>query len=421
MSKEVSDVINELSGGESIESFDDMEVKTLEDAKVEEGGKKPESDEEDTFENGYYEDKTKQTDMLDEEEDGEPKQEEKKEDKKEDDKDDKPSEKEPESKEEEPKKDEEKPSFKPIKVKQGDKTVDLDPNATVKVKVNGKNEIVTIDELRQNYSGEKAWSEKIETANEKLHIAEEKLSAFQEEKAQIAQELEQVSKLLDKEDGDPLEALYYLLDITGRDANTYSKKVFDFMEEKVQEMSEMDDVEKELYWTNQKLKAIENNQAAKAKQQEESQAEMEALARVDKLRESHGVSEEDFVQAFDELSELGYGDDEITPEMVVGYHAIKPHYDKATELCSQFEDDLGDDDMSDLVHETAITLKAYPNISEEEAITISAKKLGFEVDSVDDIIEELNDGVNEEVKNSPKLKYKDKGEDHIESFDDFEY
>lgn len=312
---------------------------------------------------------------------------------------------------------------KTVKIKNGDESIDIPLDATIKVKVKGKNEFVTIDELRADYSGKKAWTQEIEQAKEKTQVAEFKLQKFKEEKTQIASQLEHIAGMLDKEDGDPLEALYYLLDFTGRDVNNYTKRVFDFMEEKVQAMSEMDEVEKELYWTKRKLEANNNNQSAKAERLKQEQAQAELVAKVDKLRESSGVSVQQYVDAHKELVEMGLESESITPEQIVRYSVLKPFAERAEKVAQQFEEDLGDDEMISLITETTSVIQKRPKISDEEALTIAAKMLGYEVETVDDDIEKLNDklsgqNLNPNGKKNMKVGSNDDPK-HIESFDDF--
>ena len=376
----------------------------------------PENPEDDTFDNGYYPEKKEEVDpdsqvkAMEDQEDEKPDPEVKKEEVKVE-----------EKPEEEVKEEKETPKGKLLKFKDGEDTVDISPEATIKVKVKGKNEFVTLEDLKADYSGNAAWSEKIAEANQKMEESEQTASVFKEEKQELVGHLEKIAGMLDKESGDPMEALYYLLDMTGRDSNTYSKRVFDFMEEQVQTMSEMDDVEKELYWTKRKLDGLNSNQAAKAETAKSEQTRTELIQKVDRLRESQGVSEEQYVQAHKEMTKNGH--ENITPEMVVNYNVMKPHVEKALDLTEQFEEDLGDADMDALVHETALTLRSYPKISDHDAVSISAKKLGFDVETLDDDINELNDKVGNSryVKNDPVKKAGRKLEENeVESFDDFD-
>ena len=149
--------------------------------------------------------KNDQTKKLDEEE----VKDEKKEDEKE-------PEKEPEKEEEkEPEKEEvkdEKPAGKTIRMKDGDKATDISLEATVPVKIKGKKEFVSIQELRENFSGKQAWTEEIETAKTAQKDAEHLTQRTVAERQEIMGHLSKISEMMDADDFDPIKPLAYLVE-----------------------------------------------------------------------------------------------------------------------------------------------------------------------------------------------------------------
>lgn len=423
-----------------IESFDDGKVVELDQTQGQPSVTQQDiaaDPSKDTFENSVYQDKVKdtpqkekvdkdnQTAMLEDEDGSQDTKEEGKEEKPEDSaKDEKPEDdgKEKEAQNEEASK--EKPSGKTLRLKDGDKSLDISPEATVKVKVKGKNEFVTIEELKSDYSGRKAWSEEISAAKEKQENAEYQTQKLQEEKGVLIGHLEKIAQMIDDPEKNPLEAFNYLLDITGRDVQTYNKRVFDFMESQIDEMSHMDDVEKELYWTKKKMEAINSNQAAKAESLKQEEAHRELIARVDRLRESQGVSEAQYVEAHGELVKLGLDANQITPEQVVEYSIVKPFVERAESLVEPYMEELGDTEIDNLITEVSSILRKRPDISDEDALSIAARMMGYEMEDVDDHINNLNDKVSEtpQASSDDGRKYKASSDPkHIESFDDYDY
>lgn len=394
------------TGGDSdLDTFDNMEpVEIPKDNKSGDEGK------------GFSD---KQTDQLDEEED---KKEEEKEEKKEEDK-------EPETKqEEEPKKEEPKqPKGKTIRVKGEDgEAKDIELDSTVKIKVDGKNEIVSIKELRDNYSGKVAWENKFSEIQEEKRTLESEIKDYKQDKEQIVGHLTEISKMLDDQEKNPLDVLHYLVDMTGRDPLDYSKKVMSFLAEEVRNLDSMDDVERDLYWKNKELDAIRNNQAAKEERESKLSAQREKAQKLNQLRESQGVTEEEFVKSHSELKSLGYSEDEITPEAIVKYAVMKPKFEIAENLVKDYEDDLSDDQIEQLISTVADTLKIYPRISQQKALEVSIEQLGWEYEMEEDF-KELNEKAGPQPKESKKsfgsYRYgqKPSNDDHVESFDDFNY
>jgi len=314
----------------------------------------------------------------------------------------------------------EKPKGKTLRVKDSEgKVHEIDAESTVKVKVKGKNEFVSIEELKSNYSGEKAWSTEIESAKEKTKEAESKLESFQAEKAVIVSNLEKIATMLDDEESSPLEALNFLVDFTGRDPLAFNKRVMDYLSGEVRTLDGMDDVERELYWKNKEVESFKNNQAAKADEIKTTKADEERRSQIDQLRESQGVSEQQFMDSHQDLVELGYKPNEITPEAMVNYAVMKPHFEEAESTCASYQEDLGDDDFDTLVGTVAKTLKNYPNISEQKALEVSLDQLGWEYGTEEEDFAELNKKAVKQV--DPELQYKKvETEGHVESFDDWD-
>lgn len=314
----------------------------------------------------------------------------------------------------------EKPKGKTLRVKDSEgKVHELDADSTIKVKVKGKNEFVSIEELKSNYSGEKAWSDEMAQAKEKTQEAESKLESFQAEKAGIVANLEKIASMLDDEESSPLEALNFLVDFTGRDPLAFNKRVMDYLSGEVRTLDGMDDVERELYWKNKEVESFKNNQAAKADEIKQTEAEKGRFAKIDQLRESQGVSEQQFMDSHQDLLSLGYKPNEITPEAMVNYAVMKPHFEKAESTCADYQEDLGDDDFDTLVGTVAKTLKNYPNVSERKALEVSLDQLGWDYGTEEEDFAELNGKAVKQV--DPELQYKKvEKEGHIESFDDWD-
>ncbi len=356
--------------------------------------------------------KTNQTEQLDDQEEKEGKKEEKEEVK---------EEVKEEAKEETEEVKEEKLEGKSIRLKEGDKAVDINENATIKVKVKGKNEFVSLADLKANYSGKVVYDETIVEAKEKLEHAEAESAKFQDQKNSIVSDLQEVVKRMDDAEGDPLDALKYLLDITGRPVHTYMKRALEAQLDQLTDLQEMTETERELYWTKQESEWLRNNQATRDKQSKEEQTQRESSQQIINLREQYGVSEKEYAQVKSELEqETGESD----PERIIQLAKFKPVFMETKAFTDEnFADDLGETDLENLTAGTARILFANPQATNEEAVKLAARELGFEVSTVADDVKAL------EAKNPSKptessasqFKYgKKTTEDHVESFDDYD-
>lgn len=324
-----------------------------------------------------------------------------------------------EKSEEKEEKRDEKPKGKTLRVKDSNGDVhELDADSTIKVKVKGKSEFVSIEELKSDYSGKKAWTEEIEQAKEKTKAAEAREEKTTKERNHVIGKLEKIAAMLDDKDADPLQALYYLVDTTGRDTLEFNKRVMDHLSDEVRNLDGMDETERQLYWRDKEVAAIRSNQAAKADEAKQTKAQEESFARVHRLRESHGVTEDQFVESNSDLVALGTKD--ITPEMIVNYSVMKPHYENSEKICGDYEEDMGTKDYDALVDTVANTLKNYPKVSQEKALKISLDQLGYEYEEADAEVKRLNDKANAKKAANVKetYRYGQGNTDAPESFED---
>jgi hypothetical protein len=128
------------------------------------------------------------------------------------------------------------------------------------------------------------------------------------------------------------------------------------------------------------------------------------------LRETHGVSEEQYITTLNELYALGYTAKEATPEAVVNYAVLKPHIDEAEKLVEPYVDLMDDSAISSLLEELAVGFKDK-TFSVDEARATLEKHYGST-----QAVKELNQKAPVETK-VPKST---SSSTQIESFDDFE-
>lgn len=357
--------------------------------------------------------KVTQTEKLDEEE--VPKEDEKEEDEKEE------APKEEDEKEKLPEEKPLDPDVKTMRLKHGDKNLDVPEDATVKVKVKGRNEFVTVKELAEQFSGKQAWGEKIQEVSRKEKMAHQFYEKTKAEQAEVAGHMQKIAGMLDN-GTDPLSALLYLVDLSGHNVHDYTKRVYDHMSKTSEELSQMDEVERELYWHRRELSYLKNNQAAKDADAKSAQAQRERAQRINGLRESQGVSEEQYVQAHQDLARLGYSKEQMTPEAVVRYAAFKPHLDRADEICAGYADDLSDREMDSLVEVVAQALQRNPKLNPEKALIAAAHQLGWDVETEEGLASQVERKASSAaaVRQVANSQTKKRSTDRPESFGDYD-
>jgi hypothetical protein len=197
-----------------------------------------------------------------------------------------------------------------VKAKLGDAELDLDLETKVPLKVNGKDEEVTLDELRNNYAGKKAWSEEFS----KLGTEKQK---FKQERDTVNQQLTQIFEA-SKVDG--MQALMKMAEFSGLDPVQWRKDFFEKLMpqlESYQNMSEDERTAAELAWERDHFKQQAESQSKRTADEEAFKA---FETKVRGLQQTHQVSETEFEKTFAELAQLqrsGEFKGEITPEKIV--------------------------------------------------------------------------------------------------------
>lgn len=209
-----------------------------------------------------------------------------------------------------------KPQRKTIKAKYADSELDLDEEAVVSVKINGKEELVPIKDLMGNYSGKVAWDKKFSEIDQtRKQVAADKLKI---------KEVEDLVRSI-YEEGDSGVKMFKIAQLAGVDPVQFRQKFFDeniSLLEKYYSMSEDERKADALaYEANiHKLRADTLEKSIKEKQDFES-----LQTKVSQLRERHQVSEQEFVAKFDELEQRVMAGQlrgqDITPETII--EAIK--------------------------------------------------------------------------------------------------
>lgn len=323
-----------------------------------------------------------------------------------------------------------KPEGKTVRLKAGDNAVDVEENATVAVKVDGKKEFVPIKELMSNYSGKQSWDKKFtEFETEKNTFTEER-TQFEGQKKEVVEHFGRIGGMIDDiykdPAADPSAALRYLVDTAGGDVLHYEQRMLEHYGQIAADFSEMSEPERNLYWSERKNQILLDNQANRSKIDEERTAKEQRQQSEIEIRKEYGVSDKEFDEAQAELAQLGYEASKITSKQVCEYLQLKPHAEKAESICGQFEDDLGDDELVSLIRETTNVLRFNDYLSPEEAVKLAGRKLGFKIEDINDDINELNKKVASPANrldskdSSAKKVGKTREETHVESFDDYE-
>jgi len=313
-------------------------------------------------------------------------------------------------------KEEEKKSKSKLRLRMGNELFNVDSDATFKVKVDGKTEEVSAQDLINNYSGKTAWDKKFtELGKEKKTVEVEKASVIKEKNALMDHVSKALAPLKDAE-GNPLDSLMYLVEMSGQDPYNAYRRIMEANLTELSSLIDMTETERELFFHKKKDELHGKVHTQRLARQQQDESFNKAIQRVDQLRQAKGVSEEQFVEASDELESLfsaaGLDVENITEEEIVDFASLKPHIESVKKLVAPFEENIAEEKYGDVVAE----LSRYLRDGKADEATI--KELLQRNFSVEEDVKELNTKVYSKQKAKPFKKEVEKVSDRFETFDD---
>ncbi|RLA65479.1 MAG: hypothetical protein DRQ88_09365 [Epsilonproteobacteria bacterium] len=273
---------------------------------------------------------------------------------------------------------------------------------------------VPLSEMRDAYSSITKNKELGEEIQEREIEVQKELDDYVEEREEVVGHLEKIGELLDDKEGNPMDAIYYLLDMTGRNRNDYQRKILHHHLEEVESLQMMSDSERKAYFLEQENEYLKERHETSESSVREIEEQKSFVDNMTRQREAQGISEDEFIDAYKDLVNSGETESDLTPETVIQYAKFLPVVIEAEEIVEGFDPDLLDDD--EVVRAVADSIVEDPEITKEELIEIleySFGKMGGET-----AIKETGEH-GESFYKEARPKQKPKESDHLESFDDF--
>jgi hypothetical protein len=186
----------------------------------------------------------------------------------------------------------------------------------------------------------------------------------------------------------------------------------------INKLLDMTEVERELYFHKKKDELHSKVNEKRQTKIHTEQSLNQLVQKVDKLRQAYNVTEDDFVEAADELEssfkDSGLDPEEITEEQIVDYASLKPHIAEVKKLVAPYEDNISEGKYGDIVARLSRALR------DEELDKSAISKLLKRNFSVEEDVKELNSKVYSKGQKAPAKKALKQETSKFESFDDWE-
>lgn len=282
---------------------------------------------------------------------------------------------EPSEKVDEPTDQEEEPSeeiaAKTLEFQLGDEKVQVPADAMFPVKIRGKVEEFSVQDIVNEFSGKTDYTRKYNELNRERQVFERDRDTLQ----RFANELH--SKLNEK---DVIGAVWTLTEAMGGNPPEVISQFQAQLVDKAKEMNDLSPEEQRARMAEEKLDLYKRQQDSLAQKREE-QKESEAIqTRVEQVIQEKNMTEERFSELFNELQgaakQGSFDISELTPELVGDYHAELESRDAISSMLKDVASELSGQDFDNAVSELRKVMTDNKSFTVEDLKDIAIEAYG---------------------------------------------
>jgi len=303
---------------------------------------------------------------------------------------------------------------KPSYVQIDGETFAVPGEAVISTTVDGKTENVTLQELKNNYAGKVAYDKKFNEINVKEQTFKKTESDLNYKVERFTHVKNSIEGIMNDVDKNPKEALKIFLDAFDVDTYDLEERMFKHDLAELANVLAMQDTERKAYFLEKKNNHLLNQAEKRKGKDAKEQKHKSYVQQVEALRKSSGVSEVDYVDAYEELISFGNEDKDLTEKQIVEWAATKPHRAEVHSLLEPYKDQFDEDGYGELSWKLVNVLRSGRETKEQIRKNL-VDALGVPTE-VKELSKKLNP-LGRKTKPTPKTTAKKYA---YESFEDFE-
>lgn len=202
-------------------------------------------------------------------------------------------------------------AIRKFKGKYGDKTLEIAADAMFKIGKEGEEKEVRFEDLANDYIGQQEISRRFSN----LDTIKRQLDT---DTGQFNMLLDNINKYIENE-SDPLGLVNYLIELSGGDPVSYQERLFEALAPKIAEWEAMGDEEKEAFRLRRENELLKSQSQKRAEADAQTKDLSEIAQQVEQIREEHGLSQQQFYDAYHEIVKAGADPDALEPQDVAEY------------------------------------------------------------------------------------------------------
>jgi len=276
--------------------------------------------------------------------------------------------------------------IKKIVARNGEQETEIAANSVFKHKIDGEEVDVELQELLNNYSGKISYDKKFqEFSTDKKE--------FDDYKSQYDKELDQINGYINNfaekiKNEDAMGALEYFAEFAGMKPHEFRRELLNQITPEISRRANLSPEQLHAEELSHQNEYLLQKQESAQKQSKEEQAYIDLQKEIANVQEAHGISGDDFEEAYKDLTESDF-EGTITPEVVAKYYTHSQAFSKADSILESIS----------------------PVLSEQDQIIESLQKVivenpSFDNDDLKEIVEEVYGDFLKEASKSVSKKAK---------------
>lgn len=230
-----------------------------------------------------------------------------------------------------------KEEIKRILAKQGEEELELAANTMFRQKVDGEEVDVDLQELLNNYSGKMSYDKKFQELSDQKKEYEKDLNQYRSEMDEVNN---YINNFADKiKNNDALGALEYFAQFSGMKPYEFRRELLKQLAPEVDRIRGMSPDQQKVEELNMQNEYLQRQQESAQEQYRQQQAIKDLEVEIGNVQEAHGISPEDFSQAFEDLKESDYKG-QITPQTVAEFYLHTAAFNRSEEILTNVDESL---------------------------------------------------------------------------------
>lgn len=200
-----------------------------------------------------------------------------------------------------------------LKLKNGETTLDVSPDALVPVKVDGKVIEIPLQEAINRYSQQSHLDKLYKTYKTEK-------DGFDKQRDLMSKALERSQDLLVNKK-DLRGFLEYISEAMGVDGDQIYQETVGGLQKQLEELLTLSPEERKIRELEQEVTRFKGRKEAEVQAKEQAKSRAALEGQVNQIMQTHGMDKAALVKAWDDLTTLGHNPDDITPEFLGAYYA----------------------------------------------------------------------------------------------------